>query len=190
MDTLLLIDAQAGFAEPGWGPRNNPRAEDRMRALLAAWREAGGPIVHVRHDSLEPGSPLRAGSRGNAAIAGLEEQAGEAVLRKTVNAGFIGTSLEADLRSAGADALVIAGITTDHCVSTTVRMAANLGFRVTLAGDACFTFARRGTGGETIPADTVHAVQLASLDGEFARVETTEAILATRDVQADQAACP
>ena len=175
--TLLLIDAQCAFEDPGWGARNNPDAEDNMRALLSAWRGEGAPAIHIRHDSLLPDSPLRPEQPGNAPIPGLAERDGETVLRKTVNSGFIGTPLEPLLRERGVKRLVVAGITTDHCVSTTVRMAANLGFAVTLAGDACFTFARRAPSGGTIPAQTVHDVQLASLDGEFAKVQDTARIL-------------
>ncbi|MEM7567820.1 MAG: isochorismatase family protein, partial [Pseudomonadota bacterium] len=121
-DTLVLIDTQRAFHDPVWGPRNNPAAEENLRRLLAVWREAQAPVVHIRHDSTSPNSPLHPSHTGNAPIDGLEERAGEPVLRKTVNSGFIGTPLETHLRERGVRRLVIAGITTDHCVSTTVRM--------------------------------------------------------------------
>ncbi len=178
MPTLVLIDTQVAFHEPVWGVRNNPDAEANLESLLRGWRAAGQPVMHVRHDSADHASPLSPTRPGNGVMEALRETAAEPVLRKSVNSGFIGTSLEADLRAAGQTAIVVAGITTDHCVSTTVRMAANLGFAVTLASDACFTFARVGHGGETIPAETVHAVHLASLDGEFAAVRATADILA------------
>lgn len=56
--TLILIDIQSGFDAPGWGARNNPDAEARAAALLAHWRTAGAPLVHVAHRSVEPASPL------------------------------------------------------------------------------------------------------------------------------------
>ena len=104
-------------------------------------------------------------------------QAYEPVIRKAVNSAFIGTELEKRLRAMGINELVIMGITTDHCVSTTTRMAANLGFKVTLVGDACFTFDRADLDGGTIPAETVHRVELAILGAEFATITTTSEIV-------------
>ena len=175
---LLLIDVQRAFDEPYWGPRNNPRMEDNVAALLAAWRGAGRPVIHVRHMSTTPGSPLRPGLPGNAFKPEAVPAEGEPVLEKTVNSAFIGTDLEARLRGAGIGSLVIAGLTTNHCVSTTARMAGNLGFRTWVVGDATATFDRRGPDGVLHPAEVVHAVSLASLHEEFATVTDTAAVLA------------
>jgi nicotinamidase-related amidase len=175
---LLLIDFQKAFdAIAAATPRNNPEAEARAARLLAHWRAKGWPVIHVRHDSTEAGSPLRPGAPGNAFMDFAEPQPGETVLAKCVNSAFIGTDLDARLKALGPPPLVLAGISTDHCVSTTVRMAGNLGYAVTLAGDAAFTFDRRAPSGRIIPADAVHEAHLASLSDEFATVASVADIL-------------
>lgn len=175
---LLLIDVQQGLDHPRWGARNNPDAEQRIADLLAAWRATGRPVIHVQHSSLEPQSPLREDAPGHAFKAEALPVAGEPVFRKHVNSAFIGTGLEAHLRANGIETLVVAGITTDHCVSTTVRMAGNLGFTVTVAEDATATFERRGPDGTHYGAELMHRVSLASLHGEFATVRSAQEILA------------
>ena len=134
-------------------------------------------LFHVRHASLEPGSPLAADQPGHAFRDFATPAPSEPEYVKTVHAAFIGTTLEQDLQSAGVNALVISGVATDHCVSTTARMAHDLGFSVTTAGDACHAFARRTPDGVLMDAETVHDATLASLHGEFGRVLNVDDIL-------------
>jgi nicotinamidase-related amidase len=175
---LLLVDVQQGLDDPRWGARNNPDAEQRIADLLAVWRATGRPVIHVQHLSLVPQSPLREDAPGHAFKVQARPIADEPIFQKHVNSAFIGTELETHLRSNGIDALVIVGITTDHCVSTTARMAANLGFDVTVVEDATTTFERRGPDGTLYSADVMHRVELASLNGEFATVRSSHDILA------------
>lgn len=177
---LILIDIQQGFDDgKHWGPRNNPGAEANAAKLLQAWRAGGRPLFHVQHLSTTPGSPLRPGQPGCEHKPEVKPLPGEPVIGKHVNSAFIGTDLEARLRALDISTLVIAGLTTAHCVSTTTRMAGNLGFRAVLAADACATHAQTGYDGRPYDAETVHALALASLHGEFAEVADTQAILRT-----------
>lgn len=174
---LLIIDVQQGLDAPHLGARNNPGAELRMQALLAAWREVAWPVVHVQHMSTRPESTLRPELPGNAIKPEVAPLPGEPLFRKTVNSAFIGTELEAHLRRSGIDRLVVIGLTTDHCISSSVRMAANLGFEVTVVEDATATFERVGPDGTHYPARAMHDLALASLHDEFARVRSTRAVL-------------
>jgi nicotinamidase-related amidase len=175
---LLVVDVQQGMDDPRWGARNNPEAEQRIAELLGGWRAAGRPVVHIQHLSLEPASPLREDAPGNAFKVEAAPLPHEPVFRKHVNSAFIGTGLEAYLRAEGIQDLVVVGITTDHCVSTTARMAANLGFSVTVVEDATATFERRGPDGLHYSADLMHRAALASLHREFAAVRTARDVLA------------
>ena len=176
---LLVVDAQRGIDAPGhYGTtRNNPQAEDNIKRLLQHWRSHRSPCIYIVHDSTEPGSPLKLSLPTGAIKDGLEPEAGEVVIRKTVNSAFIGTDLELQLRRRGITALVIVGFVTNHCVETTARMAGNLGYQTFVVSDATATFDRKGPDGRTFDADLVHNVSLASIDGEFAKVLSTDALL-------------
>ena len=171
---LLVIDMQLGFDDPAWGPRNNPGAEANVAALIAAWRAASAPVIHVHHDSPDPSGRLQRGAPGNAAKPEAQPRASEAVYRKAVNSAFIGTSLEADLRAMGVRALAIVGLTTNHCISTTARMASNLGFETFVAADATATFDRAHLDGQVRPAEDVHRAALSDLQDEFAQHEVRQ----------------
>jgi len=174
---LLVIDVQKAIDHPSWGERNNPQAEANIAALLAAWRDSGRPIYHVRHDSTEMQSHYRPGQPGHEFKAEAMPHAGEAVIAKRTNSAFIGTDLESLLRAAHVEALIVAGVITNNSVEATVRMAGNLGFETFVVEDACFTFGRKDWSGAWRTADEVHAMSLANLSGEYATVVCTAEVL-------------
>ncbi len=168
---LLIVDVQQGLDEPCWGQRNNPNAEQQIKKLLDKWRADKQPIIHIQHCSVDVNSPLHPSKPGNAFKSDTRPQGDEVVFQKKVNSAFIGTNLQAHLRQQGINELVIVRLTTDHCVSTTVRMAGNLGFNVYLVADATATFDRPSVDGSCmIAADKIHDVHLSSLHNEFCTV--------------------
>ena len=176
---LIVMDAQQAFdlwAAEGRA-RNNPEALARIGDLLAAFRAAGEPIIHIRHASPDPASAFHPSHPGFLVAPEAREREGEPVILKQVNSAFIGTDLEARLRAAGITTPIICGATTNHCVETTTRMAGNLGFSPWLVRDACWTFDRRGIDGEHFAAEAIHAMTLANLADEFARIVRAEEVV-------------
>lgn len=171
---LIPIDVQAAFDLPA---SSNPRMEANGLRLLSAWRAAGLPLAHVRHDSVMPGSRLAPGTPGNALRPGFEPHGAEPLVAKSVNAAFIGTDLDLRLRRLGIDQVVLFGLTTDMCVSTTARVAANLGYRTVVVGDATACFELVDAEGRTITAAELHRAHLATLHAEFATVVSTHDVL-------------
>lgn len=176
---LILIDIQKGFHDLDyWGKRNNPDAEKNAGKLLNHWRKNGWPIFHVKHCSTNPNSLLVEGKPGNEIQDVVKPLAGEPVIRKKVSSAFIGTDLQDRLERQGIRKVVMAGLTTDHCVSTSVRMAGNFGFDTIVVNDASAAFELTSFDGTKFSAEVIHATALASLNEEFARVLNTEEVVA------------
>lgn len=176
---LLLIDLQKGFEniEYWGGGRNNPGAEENAARILNKWRGNNLPLFHIKHCSTTPQSPFAEGNLGNDFLELTKPIEGEVVIKKNVNSAFIGTDLKQILDDLGIKKLVIVGLTTDHCISTSTRMAGNFGFDTYLIGDATATFDKIGVNGEKFSAQLIHDTALASLHQEFATVINTVELL-------------
>ena len=175
---LIVVDVQKGFADPVWGERNNPAAEDNIAALIEAWRAQGQPVVFVRHDSVEDGSPFTPGQSGND-LDDMVTGDPDLFVTKSVNSAFHGEpDLAAWLRGEGIDRVAVCGIQTNMCCETTARVAANLGFDMDFVLDATYTFGLPSHDGGTISADELSRVTAANLDPEFGRVMTTREAVA------------
>lgn len=209
---LCIIDNQCAFQHPTyWGSsRSNPSFEANITLLLQAFRSGAQQkpndkplVIHVLHHSVKTTSVLHPSHRGpygpdGEQCLGVDEQhytaplenspCEEIVIIKHSNSGLIGTDMLNQLRDRLINTLIIAGLTTDHCVSTTTRMAANyaeLGDwgrddtgmpghpRIIFVEDATTCHAKGG-----FDALTVHRVNVESLGGEFAEILSTEEIVA------------
>ena len=176
---LLVVDVQQGFDHPDWPPRNNHACEDNVAALIEAWRANGQPIVYVRHDSEEAGSPFTPGQPGNDLRDFLDGEP-DLLVAKSVNSAFHGEpDLATWLRSEGIERVAVCGVQTNMCCETTARVAANLDFDMTFVLDATHTFDLPAHDGGTITADELARVTASNLDPEFGRVVTTREALAS-----------
>lgn len=178
---LIVVDMQHGFHEKSWGATTNfPACENNVERLLAAWSVHDMPVVIVRHDSVNPASPLCISGPGNALIPTVAAAHPDLLITKTVNSSFYGSpNLEQWLRTEGVDQIVVCGIQTNLCVETTARMGGNLGFDVIVPLDATRTFDLGGPDGTVIPAATLMQVTATNLHGDgFAQVTSTTELLA------------
>lgn len=176
---LLLIDVQKGVDDTQYygGPTgrvNNPDAKANIRQILTRWRQSGRKVAFTRHDSIENGSPLKLSLDSGQQLDGMEIGPDDIAVSKSVNSGFIGTSLELELRRARIQRLVVVGFFTNVCVETTVRMAGNMGFDTYLVHDACSTMNSIGIDGTDYDPELVHNMAVASMHGEFCTAISTQ----------------
>ncbi len=168
---LLIIDIQNDYFPGGAFPLHEPEAAaERASALLAAFRASGEPVVHVQHVWDAPDAEFMVpGTDGVEIHAAVAPAGDEPVVQKAEPNAFLGTGLEQQLRGAGIDELVVAGMMTSMCVDATVRAASDLGFTVSVAADACAA-PSLAFGGVDVEAPAVHAAFLAALADSYATV--------------------
>jgi nicotinamidase-related amidase len=176
---LILIDIQKGFEDIEYwgGHRNNPEAEANAGKLLNFWRQNNLPVFHIQHCSSNPDSKLAEGKTGNDFQDIVKPGPREQIIKKNVNSAFIGTDLKQQLDKSNIKKLIIAGLTTDHCISTSARMAGNYGYETFVVSDATATFDKEGADGQKFSAEIIHETALASLHKEFATVIKTNDLL-------------
>lgn len=174
---LIIIDQQQGLDNPKLGRRNNPDAETIMLKLLNAWRIAGMPVIHVRHRSREPDSVFWPDQQGFEFKPDFLPQGDELVIEKNIPCAMLTTNLEKILDHKNIRKIVLVGASTNNSIEATARTASGLGFRVVIAEDACFTFAKLDYFGTARTAQEVHAMSLANLDGEYAQIINSEILL-------------
>jgi len=166
---LVVVDVQRAFEDVDyWGRRNNPDCEANIARLIEAWRAAGRPLVYVRHEFENHDHTFKDVVSGEPDL----------LVSKQVNSAFYGTpDLNAWLRENGIGSIALCGITTDHCVETTARMGANLGYDVLFVLDATHTFDRTGPDGTVMTADELARATATSLHEEFAAIVQTEQLV-------------
>ncbi|WP_269774899.1 cysteine hydrolase family protein [Bacillus siamensis] len=174
---LIIVDVQKAFDDKKWGERNNVKAEENISKILKLWREKGWTVIYIQHISDKPGSLFYPKSEGVAIKEIVKPMDEEVIITKKVNSSFIGTNLEEFLTSNDITTVVITGLTTPHCVSTTARMSGNLGFDTYLISDATAAFGMRDQNGTYYDAAAIHNISLATLHDEFATILTTDQLI-------------
>jgi nicotinamidase-related amidase len=175
---LFVLDVQKGFDDPHWGKRNNAQAEENILKLLTEWRMRGWEIIYSQHLSLLPHSPLNYQNKlGIEFKEIIKPLAHEVVFQKNVNSAFIGTALESYLKDKKVKTVVITGLSTQHCVSTTTRMSGNLGYDTFLVEDAIAAYEITDHNGTYHSPEDVQKSEVAALHKEFATIVKTQELL-------------
>lgn len=174
---LIIVDVQKAFNDKKWGERNNLNAEENISKILQLWREKGWLVIFIQHTSNNPNSVFYPKNEGFAIKEIVEPIDEEVIIRKKVNSSFVGTNLEEILKINEITTVVITGLTTPHCVSTTTRMSGNLGFDTYLISDVTAAFGMKDQNDTYYDAATIHNISLATLHDEFATILTTEQLI-------------
>ena len=177
---LLVIDVQMALADEdaSGAERSCPDAEHNIATLLERFRNSGDLVVHIHHRGTDPDDPFHPDASGFAVQTIAAPKKGEKVIVKTNSSGFADTPLLGTLRNAHIERVILCGATANHCVESTTRSAADLGFDPVYASDAVWAYGVTGPDGISHSADQIHSVTLANLEGELASVMTTQDILA------------
>ena len=175
---LLVIDAQDSFkGTPRWERRSNRRFEENVAALIEAYRTAGLPVFYFLHSDPDPG--FRVDDPQYRLMSFITPRPGEPLLHKTTRNCFTSTTLQALLLERGVRRLAVTGIQMEQCCETTARVAADLGYAVDFVMDATLTFpiSSRQRSGEELGVEAIEERTRYALDGRFARIVGTEALV-------------
>lgn len=178
---LILVALQKGFDDVSyWGDhRNNPDAEGNAGRLLRAWRKKRLPLFHLQHVPPNADSPLSEGKTGHEFKNEVQPRKGEVVIHRNIYTAIAGKELREKLDAAGVKTVVVIGMSTDRCVSSTVRMASHHGYDPYIVYDATATFnkANPRISEQMYSAELIHDTAIASLKGEIASVVMTDEVI-------------
>jgi nicotinamidase-related amidase len=175
---LIVLDVQKAIDDPKWDSKNNPGYVDVIAKLLAAFRAASLPIIHIRHDEPNPASTYHTDGPGNAFKDEVAPYPGETVIAKTVNCAFVGTGLERHLRERGITRLIFTGVVIHNSMDVSIRVAHALGFEVFLPLDATTAIDVVDQKGVRHGAQTVFDLYAAVLGSEYCVLSTTNDVIA------------
>jgi nicotinamidase-related amidase len=176
---LIVVDIQNDYFPQGkWPLVGADTAADNAARLIAAFRQAGDSVVHIRHEFTSDDAPFfTPGSKGAQLHPKVLNHADEPVVLKHYVNSFRETELQAILQQHGIERLVVVGSMSHMCIDGIARAAADMGYEVTVVHDAC---ASRDLefNGLVVPAAHVHAAFMSALGFAYANVVSTEQFLA------------
>ena len=178
---LLVIDVQMALAhdDAAGADRSCREAEDNISKLLADFRTKDVPIIHIHHHGTDPDDPFHPDAEGSKVQPIANPQAGEPIIVKTTSSGFVNTELLNTLTELRVEQTILCGATANHCVESTTRSSADLGFNPVYVSDAVWAYGVTGPDGQEHSGDQIHSTCLATLKDEIAEVQNTKVVLAS-----------
>ena len=177
---LVVIDFQNEYFTGRMPIPDGVPAMNKARELIKFADKAKIPVFQVQH--VAP-----AGSAGSAVFAQdgegvkfhplMQPRAHDKLLQKTTVSVFASTDLDSQLKQAGINTVIFAGLMTHACVAGGARDAAPLGYQVVVASDASATRAITRVNGDTVDKDSLHRAALAEIEDTFGDVMTTQQIV-------------
>lgn len=176
---LIVVDIQNDYFPQGkWPLSGVDAAADNAARLIAAFREAGKPVIHIRHEFTSADAAFFApGTEGAKLHPKVLNRADEPVVLKHFVNAFRETELQSILDEKDIKELVVVGSMSHMCIDGVARAAADLGYTVTVIHDACATRDLEFNG-LTVPAAQVHAAFMSSLAFAYASVVSADEFLA------------
>ncbi len=173
---LLLIDIQNIYFTEGEYLLYQPEAAAlQAKKVLDFFRQRKLPVIHVKHD-FKTDTDQKSKDFLNEINKFVEPELNEKIVSKQYPNAFLHTDLCEYLHNEKITHIVIAGMMSHMCVDTTVRACQDYGFIVTVIDDACTTKALYWNDTK-LSAEVVHKAYMAGLNGTFAKVIQTKALL-------------
>lgn len=176
---LLIIDMQNDYFEGGkFTLSETDAAAANAASILAGFRAANLPVIHIRHEVLRKPAPFFEPNTVGAEIhSSVAPTGNEPVITKNFPNGFRDTDLLEQLQTFGITDLVITGAMSHFCIDATTRAAVDLGYGCTVAHDACATRDLEFDG-VAVPAAQVHASFMAALAMGYGAILPTQQVIA------------
>lgn len=166
---LVLIDCQNTYREGVMQLEGVEPALVQCQKLLARYRDAGRPVIHIQHDA-GAGSPYDLNDRIGAIADVVKPRDGEPVVVKNYPSSFEKTNLDELLKGYGVEDVALAGFMTHVCINSTARAAFNHGYRATVVGNATATRSLPSPTGGVTSAKDLQEASLTALNDIFAVV--------------------
>ena len=175
---LVIIDIQNDYFPDGKNELvNSVEASLKAKGLLEHFRQMDLPVVHIRHLSVRPGSTyFIPGTEGAEIHANVQPLQDEKIVTKNYPNSFRETDLHEYLQEQQIEHLVISGMMSHMCVDSTARAGKDLGYRVTIAEDACAT-KDLILQEQKVPAQEIHQAFMAGLSYYYAEIKTSQQVI-------------